>query len=131
MHEDARALLDQIDEFLLRNNDASKDFAAVITAIRSEDGSDDDDTGIEMPSKMRTTIPIRRAAFPKCAAFVDAHVMHSVHVGKRRGLGMRTYRHAQPDCTKVVIHAKNDGKHFQDHVVEAAQALGLKIDYKD
>lgn len=61
MHQVAREELFRIDEILSKGGDAASDLWDVLSALRSDDNNVDDFNG----QKKRTTVPIRRAAFPK------------------------------------------------------------------
>ena len=66
MTTEARAFLDQLDDLCLKGDQTARDVMAVLTALRSHDGKG------HTFVKAVTTIPIRRAALPKCAAQFDS-----------------------------------------------------------
>ena len=58
MLREVREELDRIEQFLMRRDTASADLAAILTALRSSDNSDDE-------LKAITTSPLRSVVFPK------------------------------------------------------------------
>ena len=123
MEPDTRKILDQIDEFLLRRDKASRELAAVLSALRGPDNRDEDDyTDV---TKSYTTIPIRRAAFPKCAARQDALNNFVVEIGDgNRIMNMQRAAGHKDASFKLLSHTHED-THFNIHAWMAAKALGL------
>lgn len=119
MTEDARMLLDTIDEFLMRDDVSSREVAAVLTAIRSDDNADNLYLEVTERIKRVTTVPIRVAAFPKLAA----RGAYGTKVTSRRNLGMDL----GDNYAKEVHLRTGDEGHFAEHTEAAAVALGLTV----
>ena len=133
MTPEARAFLDQLDELALKNDQTSKDVMAVLTALRSYDS---DENGLKSVS----TIPIRRAALPRCAALVDKREITQVKVGDNHEMRMTLDDPADEgrvDCRSLDIdryrpYARRKPpsigeRHFFSHAMDAAKALGLRF----
>lgn len=125
MTPEARAMLDQIDLFLCRQDQASREVAAVLSAIRSEDHREIDFSS--ECDKRISTIPIRRAAFPMLANGEHLYIGNSVTIGERY-MGMDL--DSNEDGAKVTLKRHGD-EHFNGHAELAAAALGLTVEYRD
>lgn len=122
MHPDARALLDAIDDFLCRCDVAAGEVWDVLTALRSADSMPAHDaSGLDV--KVHTTLPIRRAAFPRLAMRLGTMPRH---LEGWRWAGV-SYPTMGPDqCVYVESVAHEAGsRHFAGHVIAAARVLGL------
>ena len=131
MTPEARAFFDQLDEIAVKNDQASKEIFAVLTALRSFDFG---------TLKQVTTIPIRRAALPKATAKTDAlrNPNDRIQVGENGFLAtiledsadggrvdLREFRRDWDDRTpKKQVRAE---QHFAGHAIEAANVLGLRV----
>lgn len=114
LHPDARALLDVIDTFLQRHDEASQQLAAVLTALRGPDGADEQHN---KPS----TIAIRRKAFPVTADTIDKPIV----VGEpslNRYMAMQG-PHELIYSVKVGVWPT----HFEAHLAMAADALDVPV----
>lgn len=94
-----RAMLNRIDAFLVRRDDDSEDLWSILTALRGPDNEGYNE-------KNDRTIPIRRAAFPKCRA----EGLSAADFG----ISGQTY-----------IGGPTNSVHFCDHAHKAARALKL------
>jgi len=119
MRERTREILDRIDEILLAGakadwDDAEDDYGVaielwnVLSALRGPDVKD----GNEFDLKDTTTVHIRRAAFPKLAAWAD-------RARRQYAGGMQIWSRKRFDFSS------EDDSHFIDHVRVAAKVLGL------
>lgn len=124
MTSEARKMLDQIDEFFSRNDSASAEVAAVLTALRSEDTADGTWQDVEK-AKTFTTIPIRRAAFPQCATLYDNY-RERVMVGWKSDRFMGMSLSGNKDGIVSLLHTHTS--HARTHIRLAAEVLGLKIE---
>lgn len=127
MEEATRKMLDQIDEFLVGDNqNAAVELWDVMTALRGPD-SHDSSTISEYKGmnglKSATTAPIRRAALPRTA---EAPYPYSTISTTRASFGYRN------DAFEGFV--RRDGlhridrsymQHFDLHVALAAEVLGL------
>ena len=119
MHKDARKMLHAVDKFLARGDQASREFEAVITALRAYDVplhfTDTDKL------KEGLTVPIRRKAFPLCAkkSIPDTLlVLGSPFINMSFEGRTRVSAKALPDAEKV-------SRHYASHCRRAARVLGL------
>lgn len=145
MTHEARKMLDDLDEFLSRNDNASAEVAAILSALR---GPDLDDVG----DKRTTTMRIRRAAFPKLADVNDKFPYGAtINVGTNdfipgegstSGIIIDSRRWAMGNrmgtsLSIIVPLPKNgctymqDDEHFSLHAILAARALGLAIQFEE
>lgn len=119
MTPEARAELNRIEDFLMRNDKSSAQVMAVLTALRGED-KDESGFGVEVFSKTHLTVPVRRAAFPRMAL---AGVLYEVGKGETAfGMGIDSI------YTGKLVLAKGASRHFRTHVRMAAEALGLEVE---
>lgn len=108
MTPEAREMLDQLDEFFVSeaiSGLSKSQLWDVLSALRGPDMSD------SHQRKVDTTIPIRRAAFPK---LTDSRHRHSISAA----FGYDDSKYNGP--TK-----DSSAPHFEYHVAQAAYALGL------
>jgi hypothetical protein len=107
MKPKVRAMLDQIDAMLVEMTDESRELWAILTALRGPDAGD-------YGEKAKFTIPVRRAAFPRTAAAVRA----SMTLADFEVYGVAPEK-------AMSYSPSEDYQHFQGHVYEAQQALGM------
>jgi hypothetical protein len=122
MTAECRDMLDQIDLFLCRDDRASKELAAVLTALRGPDSG-------AIAQKLSTTVPIRRAAFPKRA--LQGAPMVGTNIGSEqvysRGMMITGGKFVKPLLPLDRYNADSaiSKYHFEEHIILAASALGL------
>lgn len=104
----AKDILHQIADLLMDDPQAGVELWSVLSALRGPDL--EEDAGF----KETTTVPIRRAAFPRIAEWVDANSKH----GYVHGLNFGT-------SGKFAESKRIRSSHFRVHVKEAARILGL------
>ena len=107
MLPEVRAELDRIEAFLLRFDEAARDLAAILSALR---GPDSDDYEV----KRKYTLPIRCKAFPKLE---EAYLQYKGTVGWNMEL--------KEDCKLVYPTFVNSDLqvHFRTHILNAIEAL--------
>lgn len=116
MQPEARRMLDQIDVFLNRNDIASREVAAVITALRSCDNFSD------ISLKAETTCKIRAVAFPlSCKPN-----RWGPKVGREGQRNMATVS-AGTDLSIIRIESDINNDHFYGHLILAAEALDIQV----
>jgi hypothetical protein len=132
MTEETRAFLDQLDEVLVKGDKTAHEVISIITALRSMDGGSG---GL----KDVATVPIRRAALPKCAAKaeVGTHTVESTpirmqfrcgHPDDANKVDTRSLTTRPASGYSYAFKQLNTAeRHFVSHVHEAARALGLTI----
>lgn len=103
---DADTMLRMVDVFLSRGDMQASRLQSVLAALRGPDRKEDD--------KASTTVPVRRAALPKCAKKADASIGHTTNMNFE----------AKPFDAAMV------GGHFGSHIqsaVEALRAMGREV----
>lgn len=115
---ETREMLDRIDDFLV-NDDipelAKSQLWDVLSALRGPDEMNKD------ALKSTTTIPIRRAAFPKMANYFQSYQV-------RAAWGNETYDFRLPTFPLDSSSSRYIFDHFILHVTHAARTLGILTD---
>lgn len=115
MTDKVRECLDHIEAVLL-DPKCGADLWAILTALRGPD------SGSQL-EKTCTTVPIRRAAFPKLADCIEyAARVIGVDFGDRRHEG-KVYPRQSPGYRNELLY----WDHFNTHVLHAARVLGLEL----
>jgi hypothetical protein len=118
MFSEARAALDALDRVLARQDGASRQVWAVLTALRGPDHTLNRTS--EADIKARATVPIRRAAFPRTAA--QASIAAGVEGLYANGALFNVSPYSTWPGWDMWAEA---GHHFAGHVNEAFAALSL------
>lgn len=109
-----RKALDQIEDVLLLGNQDSADLAAILSALRGPDEGVSDHNN----TKLTTTVPVRREAFPRLAgakSFLDITPVNGWY------LGGSDDRLTVPTVDSVEYGT--DHKHFANHYRMAYDAI--------
>ena len=107
MSPKTREMLDWIDDFLVSHSLEAAELWDVLTALRGPDSG-------ELGNKLRTTVPIRVAAFPRTAAMP----------GEFNG-GARSRAIFEGSPQDFVWPDNDSIEHFDYHIRQAAHALGM------
>ena len=107
MEPRVREALNVVEDVLLGFDRASMQLWDILTALRSEDATIYASEQEEFDAKLSTTVPIRRAAFPRLAT------------------RQFTFFMGNNNNNKFVMPTKIAHWHFVQHAVGAARHLGL------
>lgn len=108
MRNVTRGILGKIDQILVEEDVDSKELWAVLTALRGPD-----DYELEYTVKAHGTVPVRRKAFPLCAAKAD------------EGSGYIAGADFIPNAYKQQWADSDKSDHVQHYIRLAANALEL------
>jgi len=129
MLKDARKMLDQLDLFLCRGDQAAKDVADMLSAIRGEDAE------VEGSLKKSGTCPLRSAMFPRlykkcCGNVLDLGVAAYLRppatpdtYGRFRLHGDVGWGLHDPATLDISDIHFDDRDHFSTHLRNAVKAL--------